>query len=382
VHEEERAEQLFLVVEAAVQARLEWGDSDTPYITEKLELAVDDLVESFATGMIPGGCRALAATVGEMAAVWRDWRARADASGLATAMPGNGFWRLFDMVGQMVADAQPAEPKPLEPIAVLRDQKVSDAQIARIYGFVDRRGSPMPWKVQEELNEPGRHTGPGTGWVAPIHRKRAEEATRRAEAVERARAAGDRKIQRASAPPPESLAELIGQGVGLAQLCKILRKTRGEVAALCEAQGLPIPPEQENLANFVPPTQPEHVTEQAQRYARTAEAGRAARTARPRTREIHLEHAPAEPDPDPSGDQAGGEAEGGDGEGEGEEPESTLRSGLTVEQQIVELHCGGLSPAQIVKDLRGEPGAPSIQKVTAVVKRYSQDPEAFALPAG
>jgi len=66
---------------------------------------------------------------------------------------------LEDPLVELRIQAAPAPRKRVEPVSLLRDQKVSDAQICEIYNWKTSDGIPEIWKVQEEIDRPGTHTG-------------------------------------------------------------------------------------------------------------------------------------------------------------------------------------------------------------------------------
>lgn len=248
VSTEDRMNSCQAAVTTAIDARQRWADGDEPYITEDLEAAVGDLLAVFHAGTIPEPFRAHAGCVAAMTPPWNDWQAEAIESGGAVA-PRDEFWRAFDGLVVLEEEAEAPPKRRLEPIKLLREQKVGDEQIARMYGFVSFRRGPSgeresvaeTWKVQEELDQPGRHTGPETGWRPPLEAKLVERERAKKAAAERVRLRMAAKLERANNPPPESLAELVQQGVVAEQIADMLNSTVQAVWAECDRQGLPRP---------------------------------------------------------------------------------------------------------------------------------------------
>lgn len=135
-----------------------------------------------------------------------------------------------------------------EPIGALVNAKppVSPKQIAKIYGWLDESGQADTQKVQEEMTAPGTHFDPKT-WVHPSAKRFAAEMERKW--AERAkRIATVRQTGRATSRPepvakreaPESIEELIRQGVNSEQISKMKKVTRAHVRAVAAELGLPL----------------------------------------------------------------------------------------------------------------------------------------------
>jgi hypothetical protein len=135
-----------------------------------------------------------------------------------------------------------------EPISALTGAKppVAPNQIAKIYGWYDENGQPDTQKVQEEVTEPGKHFKPKE-WVHPSQRRFQEQ--KRKEWAERAKRLASVKqtakaATRPDAPPkreaPESIEDLIRQGVNSTQIAKMKHTTVAEVRALAAELGIPI----------------------------------------------------------------------------------------------------------------------------------------------
>jgi hypothetical protein len=148
-----RTQQLLKLIDEFQHAHDRWvNDLERPQPDEAYWTAVEKLIHGFAEANIPSTCRALATAVDRLSAEVDRFDQREDPAQL---YPDESFWQSRDAL-QNERDAMRArEFPPLEPIDELREQNVSDTQICHIYGFLDRRGCPMPWLVQQELDEPG-----------------------------------------------------------------------------------------------------------------------------------------------------------------------------------------------------------------------------------
>lgn len=298
------------------------------------------LVDEFAVGTIPGDCRELAATVEAFGKEWAAWQEEVERTGRATTPPAESVWGAWEAVVASYQGTKRPPRRPLESVELLAKQGCTPHQICTIYGWFDERGVPEVWKVEEELKEPGKHT---KDWIDPITRKRQEEAAKERTLRERIKALRERKLARLNQPPPESLEELVRDGVFLQQICLILRKSEEEVLAECDALGLPHPVDAPNTRALRSPYDPPLAPE----VERAFEADQAHRAAW--------------------------------GEEEGEGLPADLER-LTLEQQIVRYHLAGFETKDIATELSRAEEKVSIQKVTAVLKRYEKDPEAFAVP--
>lgn len=143
------------------------------------------------------------------------------------------FRRMLD------ARVQKVYPKP-EPIEALVAGKVSHAQIAKIYGWRDASGAPDILKVQEEITVPGMHYKPAA-WVHPGESRAVADVADRW-AARNAKSRPSRTVAKPKAPKetPETLDELIYDGVNVAQIAKMKRITPDAVRARAAELGVPL----------------------------------------------------------------------------------------------------------------------------------------------
>ena len=235
-----RSESLRAVAEDFVRVHHEWAnDQDRAEPDEAYWDAADDLFEAFAAGDIPADCRKLADAVAKL--LDEDARFARAMDERGATYPHHEFWAAREAVEAALKASESRELRPLEPVAELRRQGVDDRQIAKIWGFVNRRGEEMPWLVQEELDKPGAVTKTpgaldGRDWEDPRLRdmRQAEGAgERHAEGIRR-RGRKSEAVDKADEPKPcpETPKELWEQGVSPEQSARMLRRTVDEVKAL------------------------------------------------------------------------------------------------------------------------------------------------------
>lgn len=237
MHEEARNRQnhLFLVVDNLQREHEAWSDSDTPYITEDLENAIEETALIFSTGDIPATCRRLEATVADMAEQWEEYKQQAQVTNDPSILPGNGFWRALRQVEDVRRLAAPQKRVTLESIDELREQKVSPAQICRMYGWVDADGAPELHKLSEEIAKPGTHVN--EDFVPPLQRALDEKNRKAEQALERIRKRQESKIRNLTEPAPEPWEQLFEQEISAKQIARMKKCTVEEVMEKAEELG-------------------------------------------------------------------------------------------------------------------------------------------------
>jgi hypothetical protein len=337
---DERRNHLLLVLDHLVSVWNEWAENaDVRYVTEKFEQAMNDALGVFADGAIPGDMRGLNARMDVLREHWDAWNKQNEVSGGKNPIPNNAFWHALEAV----ESGRQAIVKPirraLESIADLTAQKVPDAQICRIYGFTNDgtpRGNPELWKLQEERAKPGCHTS--KGWLPPWEKKAQADAAKEAEIVERIKRQREGKLRLIASVAPESIEDLIAQGVSGKQICRMKKIDEAELATYCEDHGLTTPNWQGESPN--------------------AMVG---------VHDYVEDEEPAERPPMSL-----------DGESVTEATEQVADEPLTLEQEIIMYHkLGTMTPTQIAASVSREGSEISRQKVNAVVKRWEAEPSAF-----
>jgi hypothetical protein len=184
--------------------------------------------------------------IDEFARAFLDFQTRSAAFD-ATCHPAGTqeMWNAFYLIRRSIFD--PVEFRPLESIDILLNkQRVSIQQIALIYGFLLKDGTPEIHKVEEELLEPGKHTG--GDWLPPVEKKYREELGKRwskripcddfLDYGEQPKGKG-KKIR---VEAPESLETLIQQRVSVAQILEMKPNLNREEVELTAAQmGIALP---------------------------------------------------------------------------------------------------------------------------------------------
>jgi hypothetical protein len=150
---------------------------------------------------------------------------------------GNSLWAAY---GVMLKGKTPPRPHKIEPIAQLLAERVDRQQIAKIYGWRHPDGSPNLDKLQEEINEPGKHYDPAT-FVHPKDKKFWEGVEEKWFARVAAFEAGEDGQSRKVKPKkeaPESLDDLIIQGINAKQIAKMKHVDIDEVHARAAELGV------------------------------------------------------------------------------------------------------------------------------------------------
>ena len=326
---DDREKNLLLFVVHLLDVHDSWIQSDFEPLPETFEKAADGLVEIFAAGTIPADCRVLADRVVSFGLEWEKWKAGGALSG-EVYPESNAFWRALEDIRDAKSGASDdlSPPPPLEPIAELERQKVGDAQICAIYGW-GILNRPNMKKLAEERAKPGTHTG--EGFVSPVHQEWVDREKRLQDHVENIRRLREAKVAPAALPAPESLPELLEQGISGKQIAAMLGKTVDEVNAECDRLKMPRP-----TGDYKDP-----------RFTRAP-------------------HEPGIPEPvERAMDAAAAKA-----------------APLTLDQEIIELHQQH-NDAKAIAELLSTPDVQvSGQKVGSVIRRFTEHPEAFASQGG
>jgi hypothetical protein len=143
------------------------------------------------------------------------------------------FWRAYEWL--VKAHEVVRLPKPPS-VKDLRDnQKVSEQQIALIYGWVDEDGYPETDKVLDEYEKPGKHSG--KGWVHPATTRRlkadAEQWAQRNGA--RGPVFTSKPVEDAARSKPPSLDEMVRLGCPPKQISNVHGITEAEAMELLQA---------------------------------------------------------------------------------------------------------------------------------------------------
>jgi hypothetical protein len=223
-----------------------WRGVRRKQISGEVESAAQDLFDLVNRLDIEESAYPLVLEIDRFDDIWLAWAETCSKSPDQADPSGSPeVWAAWE---QVLKELTPRSYSLPEPIGALANAKppVSPNQIAKIYGWYDEHGQPDTQKVQEEITTPGTHFNPKT-WVHPS-RKRFEAQMQRTW-QERAKRVGDarrsgpaesRPEQRAKPEAPESVEELIRQGVNSAQIVKMKKTTMAHVRAVAAELGVPL----------------------------------------------------------------------------------------------------------------------------------------------
>lgn len=231
-----RENEILQAVDRFLKEHNEWAsstDRETP--DEDYWDAYDEMIRVVDEGDTPRSLRQLVAGVGTLDRERIKFdHSQEDAD---DQMPHAEFWAAReDLAHVRTTQARDdiALLKPLETIQELREQKVTDSQIAKIYGLFMANGEPASHLIQREIDKPGSVID--AKWVDPRVREiRAEREAKERESDEDAReglSARRRRAEQEEKPCPETPHELWEQKVSVAQSAKMLKMTETKVAEL------------------------------------------------------------------------------------------------------------------------------------------------------
>lgn len=382
-----RQDHLFLLLENLLAEHTAWAESEDSELhpSDGFYKAVEETIEIFGDGDIPGKLREVERSIRDLATEWAEFIDRVDQTNDPKALPNSKFWKLVDTIRVQREVAAPSKRFRLETIAELVAQKVPNAQICKIYGWVDAGGRPEVWKLQEEISTPGTHVGPD--FVPPHERKRLAQEARQKEIIRTIQARIDRRVKTANEPAHEPIETLARQGVFVRQIAKMKKMTVPEV--LSELKGLGIePPPMDAADSLARASQIEHPEgELGDARRRVDEATRRPLRRPEPVRETvpEQEFAEQESPADALGDEfAGAEILDEDDAGQGDALAMLDASdreaaelgeqlaGLTIEQEIVQLHEAAMPDKEIAKGLGIQVG-----KVRHTLKKWRENPSAF-----
>lgn len=368
-NQRERQAVIVVAIRSLFTALSQWGQSTQDYIADYLESAVERFLAVIQEPGLPSECHGTLAIASRLHAAWVAWKEEAERTQILHNLPEPEFWAaIADLPTALVTLAYPPPPQ-LEPLASLVEQlKTSPGgrgQICRMYGFFDEHGNPQPQWIDEELANPGSRTGPESGWEHPIQKRRKAQFADDLADMEEILEVVAGKCERLEKHCPESIEQLVAQGVYLPQICRMKRMTVEQVLALCEERNLPAPAQSPNILSGRSALDKELTAEQSERFEREQNWRKAGRKAPPGVREKAQEQRQ--------------ESAGGTLLADAPIEMESLGSGApeSIERQIVRLHQGGQTPAAIVKELRAV--GVSKAKVEATIKRFDENPELFVV---
>ncbi len=331
------ASELKTKIDQTAKVIHDWQEADEPMVMFRgiLTKAIDDAVVD-AVLDLQEFCRVVEADqeaqrlilkVDEFHREWESWSHSVEtATGESHPNGTHAMWIAWADVLQ--SRDVPERRKP-EDIRTLIGQEVGDTQIAKIYGWKDADGRWDVRRVAEEKREPGKHYNPEK-WQHPMEVAEREQVARAWEnRVARVRDVGVPQPQATAAP--ESIEELLRQGVGSEQAARMKQISVQEVRAEAARLGIPVDSE------YVPMVSPHDQMEAMRRKEAKQNAELAAQ----------MQSQAPQPDADTA----------------------------EMVTQVLERHLDDQRPGEIAKALKDRWPELSAQKVSAIIK------EAEAAPA-
>ena len=245
-------EQILLdSVEHFIRTHEEWADGNETELTDVYEEALKEMVAEFASGDMPGRLREVeraVETVGMEYTAFERYVTQSNKS------PRKEFWDSIESLRGKLAGAVSPPPMILETIPQLVKQGVTPAQIAKIYSHQGRgpfmvNGHPRPDLVSKEIDDPGSVLPPDFVHPEVSAKQEAEKE------AEQRRAARVKERFAATVTGPESIEDLLRQGLTIKQICKVKGCEPTEVLAESERLGI-APAEPINLASQRAPHEP------------------------------------------------------------------------------------------------------------------------------
>jgi hypothetical protein len=222
-----------------------WRTGPRKSISEQLLADFDALFNFVDRDDVDNEMKATVLSIDEFESVFVDWCENCGLNPDETdPNGGRKFWDAFEAIYESLDVPHRKLPEPIE--ALVTD-KVSERQIALIYGWKNPDGSGDVNKVREEREAPGTHYNPRT-WVHPSDKRRHEEIEARW--ALRKRRPGKESAGTKNREAPESIDELIQQRVPSKQIA-MMKKVDIEVVRARAAE-LNIPLD----GQFVPRIQP------------------------------------------------------------------------------------------------------------------------------
>lgn len=245
-----RTQEILAAVDRLAQEWDRWSeDTTSPAIEESspIDDALTIAIDTCRIGDVPSQCRELIDSMGRLGLEY-DLYAHGECVP-TTGEPLPKFYAAYQSVLRARQGAEPFVPRQIESVGELRRQNVSDIQIARIYGYLDRRsemwvgpffgrrGEVLVDQIALELKEPGKVIT--ADW---IHPQDAAEVARRKSDLES-------RMNRLSAladedkPPTyteDDVVRYLKEGAFPAQAARMFRIGLDEVVEIANRNGIKI----------------------------------------------------------------------------------------------------------------------------------------------
>jgi hypothetical protein len=312
---------LLASVDNLLAAERDRRSTDEESLPPQFVAAVQDAIELWE-GNVPGELKKLAETMGD---VDREW-----AGFLVTPRGPEGlnldhrFWRTLTKLAREYQTATAAdastevddpEPEPdpqpyRESVATLVQQNVPRAQICKMFrarwepgakdgpGLWDNlRNTPMFTRLEEERANPGSIIGPDfiPYNVSETERRQREQQAKEDKvlAIQEARRQREADEKQRTAPPPQSLADLVAQRISSTQIARMMHTTPQDVERQCREAGLPIP-----QRTYAPPTRQQALGRELTDAEKRIQEAQVSAFQRSRPEAVAL---PERPAPEPAG---------------------------------------------------------------------------------
>lgn len=349
----DRSNHLAAVIENFIAKYKDWVALPGNELDLSMEfwVATDELMETFGMGDMPERFRDISELIqNTLRPQWEQHRIDAELNDYRI-LPGNGFWRGIDHLEAIRKRNRQAKKVRLEPVADLVAQKVTLNQIAKMYGWVDSDSVPETWRVQEEIQTPGTHTG--EDFVPPVERERIAAEKAQIEIYNRNIERRNSKVQSAE-PAPEGFASLVEQGISARQIATMKHISVSEVFRICEESKLPMPPmDYEPATSQKAPQEPGNIPE-AESQLDAWNAGQIA------------QNSPADDDDD-YGTTDTEEIDSGD-------------PGMTWEQECCTLKIAGYKNGEIAKMLSRDGDEKTLPQVNGVLRKWKNKTADYGIP--
>jgi len=239
------AKQRILATEQAVKA---WDAADSPNVrwrggsakgmSGEVARALDQLCELCNAAEVDDDAKEIVLALDRVSTEFTAWAEAFDIAPESVHPTGTpDLWAAFRSAVSVTVDAPRRLP---EPIRDLMEAGVSDQQVCKIYGFLHPDGSGDLAKLAEEKAKPGTHYDPET-WVPPHLERRRQEIN---DLWANRSFSGHTPVEAEPPKPrpaaPESVDELIAQGVGAEQIARMKGMTVEEVEGYAAKLGLPL----------------------------------------------------------------------------------------------------------------------------------------------
>jgi hypothetical protein len=235
----DRETELVEVVSRFLQVHNAWANSPTENLTEEYENAAEIMLRGFESGDVPERCRALLGRVDYARSQWQSFQAYRSK---LHPKPRDAWWSAVEALLKEVEGLAVDEERYIEPVYLLLEQKVGVNQIAHhIYGHNGvgpflKNGVPQPQLIYKEGREPGSVLG--ADWVHPAEAER--RAARKAYLAQRLEQT--RALAKAHADAPETIDELLEQGVGVKQIAQMKGVSMNDVIQIAKKLGKDVGP--------------------------------------------------------------------------------------------------------------------------------------------